>query len=366
MLKEGKFGYHEAISVTVIMICVRVFFTSPSKVVEIVGTAGWYMTLISALTASFMFVFVYLLLKRFPHKNLMEINDIVLGKVFGSFVSIALGAFFLYVASIDMREFVEVLKVYVLPESPPSFIMVIFMISIVTLSFTGLETIVRYAKFMIYILAGGFLLIVVLSFQNYETHRLFPLLGYGLDKTIINGILRSSFYGQVVVLGVIASSLHDPKEIKRIGFSSLAISGLFTSFALFVFGMVFPYYVGQELTSPMYTFAAQVDVGAFIQRLEPIFLFLWNFGSFIEVAMLFYASMMIFCHTFKIADRKPVILPMATLLYSLNLIPRGIAEVISGLVQTIRTYGFIFYFFPSIFVFIVALIRKKKGESNNA
>jgi len=83
MIKDGNFGYHEAISTFVITIFIKVFFTSPTMVAKIVGTTGWLMTLISALSTAFFFTFQYLLLKRFPNMNQMEINDTVLGNKLG-------------------------------------------------------------------------------------------------------------------------------------------------------------------------------------------------------------------------------------------------------------------------------------------
>lgn len=366
MIKEGKFGYHEAISLLVITITTKTFFTSPSILVEVVGTAGWYMTFISTAIAILAFMLLYMLLKRFPNKNIMEIADLVLGKWGGFLFSLLFGGFLLWIASISIREFVEVLKVYVLPESPPSFVMILFIIIIVFLSFMGLETIARFAKFIIYILGLGFVLVILLSSQNFVPRHLYPLLGYGIDTTIIYGLLRSSFYGEIAIIGVIASSLHGYKEIKRIGISTLLISGLLTSISLLVFTLVFPYTVGQELTSPMYEMAALIDYGGFMQRMEPIFLFLWNYGTFIEVSLIFYAVLMLFCHAFRIDDKRPVILPMATIMFSISFIPKGIAEVISGLVQTIRSWGWIIYYVPPIIILIIALIRKKKGESQNA
>ena len=96
------------------------------------------------------------------------------------------------------QEFAEVLKVYVMPKSPPSFIMILFLVTIIVLSFMGMETIVRFAKFIIYILGAGYILVVLLSSQNFAPRHLFPLLGYGLT-TIIHGLLRSSFYGDIVI-----------------------------------------------------------------------------------------------------------------------------------------------------------------------
>ena len=110
----------------------------------------------------------------------------------------------------------------------------------------------------------------------------------------------------------------------------------------------------------MYEMASLIDYGGFLQRMEPIFLFLWNFGSFIEIALTFYAALMVFCHVFRIEDKRPVILPMLTILYCLNLIPRGISEVISVNINRLRTWGGVLFFTPSIILLVVALIRKKK------
>lgn len=366
MLKEGKFGYHEAISMIVITVFIRVFFTSPGRIAEHVGTAGWYMTIISGLTAAFLFMFSYLLMKRFPDKNIMQINDLVLGKAAGSVMSIIIAVFIILMAAINLREFTEVLKIYVLSDSPPSFIMIIFMTGVISLSFSGLETIARYAKFMIYILLAGYLLVIALSFQNFKPAQLYPLLGQGLDKTIMNGLLRSSFYGDVTILVVIASSLQGPKEIKRIGFSSILISCLLTSSVLLAFSLVFPYITGQEFTAPMYEMAALIDYSGFPQHMEPIFLFLWNFGSFIEIAIMFYCAIMVYCHVFNISDKRPVIFPMAILVYCVSLIPEGMTEAISTNIEGLRTFGWMFYFVPQIIVLITAIIRKKKGEIQNA
>jgi len=366
MQKEGNFGYREAISMFVIAMTIKSFFSSPAAASKLVGTALWYMILISGLTAAFLFMFQYLLLKRFPNLSIMEIADNVLGKFFGSVLSLLCCVFFIFTASIDMREFVEVMKIFVLPESPPSFIMIIFSLSVVALSFMGLETIARFSKFIVYVLGAGFLAVILLSVSNFKIYRIFPILGYGLDRTIFTGIVRSSFFGTITVIGVFAASLHGPREIKRIGFSSILISGIVTSVSALSFVLTFPYTTAQELLSPMYAMASMVDLGGFLQRVEPIFLFLWNFGTFVEVTVLFYAAVMIYCHVFRISDKKPVILPMAILMYGMSLIPRSLNEVVNLWVHLLRQWGWIPYFLPSIFLLIVSKFRKKKGDINNA
>lgn len=366
MQKEGKFGYQEAISMLVIAISIKAFFSSPSAAIKVVGTSVWYMTLISSLTAAFLFIFQYQLLKRFPDLSLMEISDRVLGKFGGSVLCLLLCVFFIFTASIDMREFVEVMKIFVLPESPPSFIMIIFSLCVVVLSFKGLEVIARFSRFIVYVLGAGFLSVILMSFPNFRQYRLFPLFGYGLGKTVITGMVRSSFYGAVSVIGIFAASLHGPKEIKRIGLSAVFISGIVTSITCIAIILTFPYTTAQELVSPMYAMASMVDLGGFFQRVEPIFLFLWNFGTFIEVTVLFHAAVMIYCHVFRIPDKRPVVLPMAILMYGMNLYPGSLNEVSNLWVHLLRQWGWIPYFMPSVLLLIVSLIRKKRGDVNNA
>lgn len=366
MIREGNFGYHEAISMIIITITIKAFFSSPSAAIKVVGTASWYMTLISATTAAGFFMFQYILLKRFPNMNIMEIADRVLGKIGGSILSFLSFTFFIVTASIDMREFVEVMKIFVLPESPISFIMVIFALSVVFLCFMGLENIARFSKFIIYILAAGFFGVVLMSVPNFKTYRIFPILGYGLNKTIVTGMVRSSFYGAATVIGVFAPSLQGNNEIKKIGFTSIFISGIITSLSLLAFSLTFPYATSQELVSPMYAMASMVNLGTFFQRIEPIFLFLWNFGTFVEITVLLYAAIMIYCHIFHISDKRPVVLPMVITLYGINLIPESLAKVATIWVHALRMWGWIPYFMPSVILLIAALIRGKKGDANNA
>ena len=360
MNREGKFGYHEAISLMVITIVMKAFFSSPSILASIVGTAGWYMNIISMLVAILGFMILYLLLKRFNNKNLMEISDIILGKPISAIVLLLITAFLLFNASSNMREYMEILKVYVMPESTPSFLMVLLSISVAVLAFMGLETIARYSKFIIYILSIGYILVILLSSQNFVPRQLYPILGYGLDKTLLIGIQRSSVYGEVIILGIIASSLQGHKEVKKIGLSSILISGIVLSVSLLSYSLVFPYTVGQEITSPMYDMASLINYGGFLQRLEPIFLFLWNFGSFIGITVLFYSALMIYSHVFKIDDKRPIILPMLTVLYCLNLVPRSMSDVINVNISIIRTWGSLLFFMPLVILLVVAIIRKKK------
>lgn len=366
MIKDGKFGLQETIWLLVITSTAKVFFTSPAMVARIVGTAGWYMTLISALTAIVGFTFMYLLLKRFPGKNIMEIYDSVLGKITGFVFSFSFFFILLLTAAVNLREFVEVFKVYVYKSTPPLLLTSFLVATMIVMCWWGLEAIARYAKLVIYIMLVGFAGILILSIQNYQWHRLYPIWGYGLDRTVISGLARSSAYGDILIIGIIAKSMHGTKQIKKAGYLSLIFSGILVSISLLAFSLTFSYYSLREITSPMYLMTSLIDYGIFFQRLEPFFMFIWIISSLISTAVLLYMTMLVYSHIFSISDKKPIIIPLGIILAAISMIPQGIISLVKGYVQESRQYSWIFFFVPPLITFVIALVTKKRGRVENA
>lgn len=366
MIKEGKFGTQEAVCLITITITAKIFFTSPGVLAEILGTSNWYMTLLSAATATVGFTFIYLLLKRFPGKNIVEAFEASLGRFWGFVFSFLLTLLFMINASAIVREFVEVLKVYVLPLTTISFLVGTFVATVAVVSFLGLETIARFAKLSAYVLLISFIAVLILASQKYEIFRLFPFFGYGLAKTIQHGLVRSSFYGEVLILAVVAGSLQGAKYIKKAGYMSLVLSGILVSSALLAFTLAFPYYTGAEITAPMYQLTAMIDYGRFLQRLEPIFLFIWFISSFVSVTAMFYTVASLYCKMFRIQDMRPTIFPFAIVLFTVAMIPSDITTVATGYIHKSREYGWIILYIPPFIALIVANIRKKGGEKRNA
>ena len=365
-MREGKFGTHEAIWLLTITISAKVFFSGPSLVATIVGTAGWYMSLISACVAFLALMLIFALLNLYPGKTLMEIYDTIFGTFGGSLFSLTLFTVLFVSVVVPLREFIDVLKVYVLPASPPSYLLAIFISVISTMAFLGLETLARFAKLVAYVLLSGYVIVILLSSQLYEIYRLFPVLGYGLGKTVLQGVLRSSSYGEIVIIGIIIASVHNIKYAKRAAGISLVLSAIITSTALLAFSLAFPYYTGQEITAPIYLMASLIEYGKVIQRIEPVFFFVWIISTVISVAVLFYASLIVYLHVFRLDDKRPLIIPFGIIMLELAMVPISTTQLINNQVQLLREYGGIFFFLPPAIALAVAKLRGLKGGTSNA
>lgn len=360
MIKEGKFGPQEAISLITITIVARVFFTSPSVITRFVGSAGWLMTLISAATALVIFSLVYLLLRKWPGKNLIDIYELSAGRFIGSIFSLALFAGFLIDGSALLREFTEVMKVYVLPVSPPSYIMGLFLIGVLIVSIYGLETQARLARVLAPVLFIGLVAVLILAGQNYSIHRLSPFFGYGLDKIIIRGIRRNSVYGYSIIAAIIAGSLQGLEHIKKVGYASIIISAILISGCVLCFSLTFPYYTAQEITSPLYEMVSLIDYGRFFQRLDPIFLFTWNIATLLAVTVEVYMAASIYCKVFRIQDIRPIIASMCVLTFTIAITPSDLEEVALGYVNRLREYLWLGVLIPVIITLLLSTIKDRK------
>jgi spore germination protein KB len=365
MIKEGKFGPQEGVWLIVITVCTKIFYTSPSMVAALTGTAGWYMTLISASVALLGFTFIYMLLKSFPGKDIIEIFEITLGPFIGFIFSSMLAIAMLYIASIRMREFLEVVKVYILPITPMPLILVLFLISVVILNMLGIETLARLSKLTSYGMVAGFFIVIMLAWQNYNVNNLFPIFGYGIKETLYHGLIRSSTYGEVIIIAVFAPCFQGTKYIKKLGYRGLILSAFFISLALLSFTLTFPYHVGMEIVSPMYEMAALIDYGRFLQRVDPIFLFIMGISSIISASTIFCAFISIYCKMFAMQDTKPVILGGSIIVFSLALFQSSMSDVVFKSVQNIRNYGGLFFYVLPV-ISLIAAKSRKKGVKENA
>jgi len=363
MIREGKFGVQEAIWLTTITISAKVFYTSPGLVVSIVGNTGWFMTLISMATATLGFTFTYLLLKRFPGKDIIAIFQETMGGIMGFIFSGILGLYLFFVAASTISEFTEVVKVYVFPLTPSALIIGLFVAGALALCLLGLESLARFAKLSVYTMLFGFVLILLLGIQNYDINRLFPIFGYGAGKVFINGIARSSGYGEVIILAIFATSLQGVHHIKKAGYASLIISGISISTSLLAFSLSFPYYIAQEITAPMYQMATLIDYGRFIQRVEPIFLFIWFLSSFIAVTGVFYCFVSIYCKMFRIQDMRPILMGSIIILFAGAMIQSNIGVTAALNIQNIRQYGWIPPFILPLISLVIGILRKRGVKS---
>lgn len=364
-MNEGKIGNIEMICLIVNAIVCKAFFTSIAAVIQKVGTAGWYMTLISVAVSLGVFGLMYIMLRAYEGKNILEIYDEIVGKKAGRLLTIFYCMILFLTASITLREFTDATNVYLLHVSPPGYVVGMFIIAMTVVCFFGIEGLARTAKFFSYILLINFLIVMVFAFRHYQIYRLYPLMGYGLGNTVKNGIIRSSAYGEIILLGVFAKALNDTKDAGKIGFKCLILAGLIIVQILFSVIASFPYFTAVELSDPLYIMVSLIQLGRFFQRVEVIFIFTLNLSTLIGLTTVFYGAITCYCHAFDIKDKRPIIISFAISIYAATLIIPSITIILDYVVPTLRNYGWVGFYSP-IFIVIAIWFFFKRGRQTYA
>ncbi|EGD48500.1 spore germination protein [Ruminiclostridium papyrosolvens DSM 2782] len=363
MTNERKFGTAEAVYLTTLVIASKAFYTSIRVMIKITGTAAWYMTIVSCLTSIIFFLLISLVMKRFPGKNLVEIFELVTGRFFGKILTLVFSAYFVYYAGSSLREFLEMIKAYNLPYTPPSLIIFAFMAVVVVLAYIGLEGMVRFASVIFYPVLIGIALILFLAYPYYNVRAIFPIGGYGIAETLKSGFFRSSAYDEVIILAFIINSIDGVKKFRKVGVLSLFISGIvFTSNCLCNI-MAFDYTMSSENVSDLFQLARVIYFSRFFQRIESIFLFIWILASLITVGLAFYIAISSFCKAFKISNHRPLILQFAFLTFMVTLLPEGLIQLAKTNIVVLREYSMILVYGIPVLILFISVIFGKRGDS---
>ncbi len=366
MNREGTFGTYEGVCLVSTIIIVKIFYTSITTVVSIEGTSGWYGTILSCTSSLFFFYLLYLLMKRFPGKDITQISEAVLGKFIGKVLTLIFSAYVLYYAASNLREFIEMIKTYNLPYTPPSLLIFGFIAVCTIIAYFGLEDIARLSGILFLPVIICIFIILLLAIPYYDPDYLKPYLGYGLKKTITTGILRSSAYSEVFILTIIINSIHGLKAFKRVGVISILIAGVTFSSNILCYTMAFLYSSGSENLSGLFELSRAIYFNRYVQRVESIFLFAWVIASLLAVSVAFYISINLYSKAFRIPNHRPIIFPFSFLLFMVALIPQNISEVIHVHIHLLRQYSLFLVYLVPILLLVIAVIFGKRGDAAHA
>lgn len=360
---EKKFGLQETVGLITSVMISKVFYTSIMMIIKMSSPSSWLATLVSCITSLFFFIFIYKLMARFPGQEFTGVLDKVLGKVLGRILSMIFVLYFLYYAGMNLREFVEIIKAISLPYTVPSVIITAFVITVIFISFKGIEAISRLAYMCFYVIIAGFITIIILAFPYYSVDYLTPIAGKGFLETVKIGFVRCSAYDEIIFLAFIANKVNGMKEFKKAGIISLLITG-----GIFVSGitsvlMAFGYSNASENLSNLYMLCRMIYFGRFFQRIDAIFIFIWVISSVISVGLAFYLSLTTYMHCFNIKNRNPLIIPMAILLFTITIMPRDISEIIDVHMLILKQYSFLLLYGAPFLVLLIAAISGKRGDN---
>ncbi|MGE5599564.1 MAG: GerAB/ArcD/ProY family transporter [Bacteroidota bacterium] len=358
----GHLGHRETIALLIIAIASRLFLGLPRIMATVGGTAGWLVVTIAFGAALLGFLLLDLLLARFPGDDLLGIARRIVGP-FAPAVGLILFLFLLATVSLVTREFAEIFIVGILPRTPIGVVGGLLLVLLVFASYMGLETISRlailYAPYLLLFLS----LIYVLVLPNASLLNLAPLWGSGLSRMALPGLARSAVFAEIVLLGFFAPQLRETRRRRTVGFLSLVGSYLIFLVTTLVYSMVFDYPGTTGIFFPVFQMARLISIVEFIQRIEAVFIFIWFFSAVIGMAAVFFTAAYIYARTFGLATHRPLLFPLAVVVYGLSLLPGSFSTAVRLDADYVRLYAWGPAFVLPGVLLILAVLRGQKGTN---
>jgi spore germination protein KB len=250
-----------------------------------------WLVIVSAFVISTPFVLSYVFLaKRFPGKNIIQINDIIYGPYLGKVISLVYIGFFLLIFSLNIRDVANFYVGFIMPDTPMQAFLILFALTCAYAVRQGIEVIARINVFIfIYIvfvlIISSLLLVSKMDFTNFLPVFDIPV------KTYIHGthIMAVVSFCEIVLFLMIMPYSNSYKELGKCTFMGCLIAAV-----IFIIASVRNTAVlgpsATLLASATYQAARSINIGNFITRIDLFIAVSITLALFIKISLFYYAT----------------------------------------------------------------------------
>lgn len=338
------------------------FMVGTSALIPPGNSAGrdTWLAILAGFTESLIFFLIYYNVgKNYMDRNIIEINNIVLGPWVGGIASIVFIWYTYHAGAMELRlmgEFTET----IMPQTPIDVYLVVIVLTCAYVVSKGIEVIARCAVFLVPIFITILIFDTVLSIPALDLSNLLPILDIPA-KSFIQSVHSAAAYpfNEIICLAVIVPCINRASSVPGSLLKGLGAACLILMFIAARNTAVLSN-LNNISTFPSLTVVSLINIGDILTRMD-IFsaLFLLVMG-FLKVSFFFYAATLGLAQLCKMRTYRPLILPLAVLMYLLGMVSfrTGVDEYIIYAARIWPYYSIPFELIFPLLLLIVAVIRK--------
>jgi spore germination protein KB len=342
-----------------------VYLIGRSTLVFPVGPAAqdvWLTIILGALLASLVMLLWISMGLRFEGIDPIVYTRVTLGNVLGTLLTALYMLFFLQVAAGVLRNICELYVTSVMKATPIVVFAGVTAFLAALAARAGLENIARLAELILPWLISGMLLLTVLVLATPglpHPEYLLPVFGSGWINILRSTIIHFTFpFMEANVLVFALPFLDFPRGCKKSIYVGVAIVTLILALTNIRNLMVLGPQGISRVNFPFLTTIQLVDIGEFLQRLDPIAIFIWTLGTFVKLSLLVYVISIGWASLFALADYRPLVFPVSILMATISIILyESYAQMKDFYLTTYPFYGLPFQVLGPLLVLTIAKIR---------
>lgn len=327
-----------------------------------IASQDTWLVVIFGFAVSVPFLLIYSnLSKRFPGKSLIQMNDIVFGKVIGRIISLIYITYFFLLLTFNINDVAGFYTGYVMPDTPQMVFIVIFVVVCAFAIQRGIAAVAKISLLATVLTVSAVILTTILLIGNMDFSNFLPV----LDKPVMKYVQAAQITVEIPYLEIVSLLMVVPlvKDNKKITRSWLLGGGIAALLFLTIVIRDTTVLGGASgiLGDNSYEAIRLIDIGEFLTRIELLIALNYTTSLFIKICVLYYATLNGISQLLGIERNNSLILPLGSIA-----IVFAAVKVESVIMHTVwgSQYAAVFSFpctvlFPLLTV-IVAAIRKRR------
>lgn len=251
--------------------------------------------------------------KRFPGRSIVEISDLVVGKVLGKIMSVCYMLFMFLLLLSYTRVLSDFIVGAVLPETPAAAILILFMFVCVVAARNSVSSLTNHSVLFIFIASAVLIINIILSIKDFKVSNFLPVFTLPIEKYVqgthaIAMITFSSVYRFLIFL----PSLTKTEKLGKYYFGGLAIGA--ATMLLLVFRDIG--ILGSSvslLAMPSYEAIRQISIGTVLTRVEVLYAITIIILHFFQISTVLYATAKGTAQLFGFQSYKQLVSPIGVL-----------------------------------------------------
>jgi len=274
----------------------------------------WFIVVTGAIVGIIISLIYLNLMGIYPDKTIVEVNELVFGKVLGKIISVLYVFYFFTGATLNARDLGNFITGYIMPETPIVAVLILFIGICALAVYQGINTIARISVLVFFLYLLGLLSSFVLLIKEMDFSRLLPSFTLPLaDYIQATHIIAVIPFGEVIAFTMVFKNIQDKKKIKRsfiLGIVIAAVAMIMISIKdCAVLGSV-----GQMMLQPTYQSDTLISYGDTLSRAEVMFSFIFVIVLFFKVSVMYYAFAYGIKQVCKVQSYKPLVLLLGVII----------------------------------------------------
>ena len=362
--KVEDFGLFTTVVVAIVGVGI---FSTPREVIDKVGSDAWILTIICGIVVYLLLYLIYKVMKKNNFEDLTSILRNNFGKLFGGIVAITFSIYSIFVVSLGMREFAEVIKLYLLRRTPTEFILMITILTGTYLVRGEIGDLIKFNEISFWVMFIPAFVVLMLTVINADFTNLLPVLRNKPSEYFKASKYILFCFGGIEVAYLVLPYVKNKKDSLSVLKKSITFVTIFYLIIMILVLAVFSKTQSRILLWPTITMIKTLDIpDTFIEHWEGVVMAFWIFFYFTTFVNTYFFSCEIVKNVVNLKDTKLSSLLIMPIIYVIALYPKNIAEIYNLQFKTTPVLViaiFLFLVLPMLILLIGKGKERRRGKS---